>query len=150
LLKPWHRVCVAGAHDLCVVYCWSAIGVPVRTTRELSFSPSQTGTIARTDRYQADGYAATCILLSGSTVGFYVLRDLQDHFSLDHFYILPEYQGQGMGASVLESITQLACVWRKPVRLGALRGSRSNDFYQRHGFVQSHESEFDIYYQYTP
>ncbi|KAG0933391.1 hypothetical protein G6F31_016327 [Rhizopus arrhizus] len=33
-----------------------------------------------------------------------------------------------------------------PVAVGALRGSDSNRFYRRHGFVQTAESEWDIDY----
>ena len=33
-----------------------------------------------------------------------------------------------------------------PVRVGALRGSSSNGFYQRHGFMRTAEDEWDIYY----
>lgn len=92
----------------------------------------------------------TCLLVSGKTVGFYVLAPMHDHLLLDHLYIRPENQGQGIGTSILKSITELARTRQLPVRLGALRGSESNDFYQRHGFVKTHESEFDIHYQFTP
>lgn len=37
-----------------------------------------------------------------------------------------------------------------PIRLGALRGSESNRFYQRHGFEQTDEAEWDIYYVRRP
>ncbi len=37
-----------------------------------------------------------------------------------------------------------------PVRVGALRGSASNRFYQRHGFVQTSEDEWDVYYLRMP
>ncbi|RQT13111.1 hypothetical protein [Burkholderia contaminans] len=33
---------------------------------------------------------------------------------------------------------------------GALRGSDSNRFYARHGFVQADEAEWDIYYMRAP
>lgn len=36
------------------------------------------------------------------------------------------------------------------VSLGALRDSPSNRFYQRHGFVQTAEDEWDIYYLRAP
>ena len=92
----------------------------------------------------------TCILVSGKMVGFYVLAALRDHLLLDHLYIRPENQGQGIGTSIIESLKELARTSQLPVRLGALRGSESNNFYKFHGFVQTHESEFDIYYQFTP
>ena len=97
-----------------------------------------------------DPEITTCILMSGKTVGFYVLAPRHDHLLLDHLYIQPENQGQGIGTAIIKSITALARTRQLPVRLGALRGSESNDWYQGHGFVKTHESEFDIYYQFTP
>lgn len=38
----------------------------------------------------------------------------------------------------------------KSIRLNALRGSRSNAFYRRHGFTQTDEDEWDIYYIWDP
>ena len=36
-----------------------------------------------------------------------------------------------------------------PVRLGALRESRANEFYKSLGFRQTHEDAFDVYYEYS-
>ena len=65
-------------------------------------------------------------------------------------YILPEHQGQGIGATVLRDFFTSADAQGMPVRLGALRGSDSNRFYSRHGFVQTSEDEWDIYYARQP
>lgn len=97
-----------------------------------------------------DPEITTCILVSGKTVGFYVLAPMHDHLLLDHLYIRPVNQRQGIGTSIIRSIKVLSRTRQLPVKLGALRGSESNDLYQRHGFVKTHESEFDIYYQFTP
>lgn len=88
------------------------------------------------------------IVIDGRIVGFYALKDIGDHLYLDHLYIHPDSQGHGLGASVLASILSLAQRRKLPLRLGALRGSRSNRFYLSHGFVQTGESEWDIYYEY--
>ncbi|VVE87451.1 GNAT family N-acetyltransferase [Pandoraea bronchicola] len=82
----------------------------------------------------------------GIQTGFILIRPLEDHWLLDHLYILPEHQGRGIGAAVLADIFKRADAQRMPIRLGALRGSDSNRFYQRHGFVQTGEAEWDIYY----
>lgn len=88
------------------------------------------------------------IEIDGRLVGFYALKDKGDHFYLDHLYIHPDFQGNGLGASVLASVIALAQERKLPLRLGALRGSRSNKFYLSHGFVQTGESEWDYYYEY--
>lgn len=55
-----------------------------------------------------------------------------------------------MGAAVLAAVLADADTRALPVRLGALRDSDSNRFYQRHGFVKTAESEWDIYYVREP
>jgi GNAT superfamily N-acetyltransferase len=90
------------------------------------------------------------ITVDGVRVGFIVIHPEADHWLLDHFYILPEHQGKGIGAAVLQDVFANADAQSMPIRLGALRGSDSNRFYQRHGFVQTDEAEWDIYYVRQP
>lgn len=86
------------------------------------------------------------IILNGSKVGFFVLKFKDNEILLDHLYIRPEHQSKGIGATVLKRIFSEADVNSLPVTVGALRESASNRFYQRHRFVKSGESEWDIYY----
>ena len=88
------------------------------------------------------------IEVDGGLVGFYVLKDNEDHLYLDHMYVRPEFQGNGLDGLILKRIIAEAQERGLPLRLGALRGSRSNQFYQSHGFVRTHEEEWDIYYEY--
>lgn len=83
-------------------------------------------------------------------VGFWVLRTEEPTWLLDHLYVLPGYQSKGMGAQVLKHVFGMADDACRPLRLGALKGSRSNDFYLRHGFVKIEEGEWDIYYERLP
>ena len=86
------------------------------------------------------------ILLNAQRVGFVVTRPQADYLFLNHLYVLPGFQGRGIGAWVLQSVFSEADVQGLPVKVGALRGSDSNRFYLRHGFVLTHEEEFDLYY----
>ena len=86
------------------------------------------------------------IVFDGEKVGFYTLRPFNEELHLDHLYVHPRCQSQGIGTCVMERLIAEAAHLRLPVRLGALRESASNRFYQRHGFVQTHEDEWDIYY----
>ncbi|WP_086055964.1 GNAT family N-acetyltransferase [Bordetella genomosp. 9] len=90
------------------------------------------------------------ILLDGVRVGFYTMRREKDALKLDHLYVLPGFQGQGLGAAVLRRVFEQADAVGLPVRLGALRDSASNRFYQRHGFVQIGEDAWDIHYERPP
>jgi len=82
--------------------------------------------------------------------GFITVSEKEDHFYLDHLYIDPKLQSLGIGSKVLKGLIETSEKKGLPVRLGALRSSKSNDFYKRHGFVVSSEDEFDIYYERKP
>jgi GNAT superfamily N-acetyltransferase len=100
------------------------------------------------ERFLASFDPALCrfIAVDGVQSGFILIRPQEDHWVLDHLYILPEHQGKGIGAAVLRYVFANADAQRMPLRVGALRGSDSNRFYQRHGFIQIDEAEWDVYY----
>lgn len=88
------------------------------------------------------------IVSDDEILGFFVVRDKGDHVFLDHLYVEPRFQNMKIGKDVVNLVKKDATQRDLPVRLGALRGSKSNDFYKQNGFVKTHEDEFDIYYEY--
>lgn len=94
-----------------------------------------------------DPHNTRYLVVGGERIGFVATRVEADHLFLNHLYVLPAYQGRGLGAQVLQQVFAEADALGLPVKVGALRDSASNRFYQRHGFVQTHEEAFDIYYQ---
>lgn len=86
------------------------------------------------------------LMLDRNRIGFVVVRHEADHQLLDHLYIHPEFQNRGYGASVLAVLFAEADAVRALVRVGALRGSDSNRFYERHGFELVEQTEWDNYY----
>jgi GNAT superfamily N-acetyltransferase len=104
------------------------------------------------ERFLASFDPALCrfIEVDGIQSGFILIRPQEDHWLLDHFYILPRHQGKGIGTAVLQAVIADADLQRMPIRLGALRVSDSNRFYQRHGFIPTDEAEWDIYYVRQP
>ena len=97
-------------------------------------------------RSSFDPKATRHILVDQARVGFVALKDQGTLMMLDHLYIHPTQQGRGIGGRVLALVFAEADARQLPIRVGALRGSDSNRFYLRHGFVQVEESEWDIYY----
>jgi GNAT superfamily N-acetyltransferase len=87
------------------------------------------------------------ICVDNLRVGFFAVKPMENDYLLDHLYLHPTMQGQGIGARVLQHI--FALCGAQPLRVGALRGSDANRFYQAHGFVQVDEGEWDIYYRRT-
>ena len=91
------------------------------------------------------------IVVDGTRVGFVVVKPqaehgLLDHWLLDHLYLHPTAQGCGTGAAVLAHVIAEANAADVPLRVGALKGSNANRFYQRCGFVLVEATELDNYY----
>jgi GNAT superfamily N-acetyltransferase len=90
------------------------------------------------------------VVLGECHIGFFTLRPVEEGFHLDHFYIHPDHQSRGIGSQVMVDLLSRSDVRGKPVRLGALRESEANRFYQHHGFVKTVEDEWDIHYLRIP
>jgi GNAT superfamily N-acetyltransferase len=86
------------------------------------------------------------VLHRGERAGFYTARPAMDGLHLEHFYVLPAHQSQGLGTFVLNRLMARADAQNAPIFLGALKESPVNAFYTRHGFEKSGESTWDIYY----
>ena len=86
------------------------------------------------------------IEVRGERVGVVVTKPYPDHLLLDHLYIKPSRQGAGIGSQVLRLVFDQAALLCLPVKVGALKQSDSNRFYQRHGFELVEQGDFDNYY----
>lgn len=83
------------------------------------------------------------LVVAGERVGFFTVEPREGELRLHHLYLRPAAQGQGVGAWVLEQLKARGL----PITLAALRESRANDFYRRHGFQVVQEQDFDIEYR---
>ena len=86
------------------------------------------------------------IMLQGERIGYVVVRPEGAGLLLDHLYIRPAFQRRGIGAALLAQVFAEADAVGLALRVGALRGSEANRFYQRHGFRLVDKGEWDIYY----
>jgi GNAT superfamily N-acetyltransferase len=88
------------------------------------------------------------ILVGGAMAGCVALwREPPEAMRVEHFYIAARYQAHGLGSAVLQRLLNDAPVDVKLFRVGALRESDANRFYQRHGFKEAANSEWDIDYE---
>ena len=90
------------------------------------------------------------IIFDGQRVGFVVVRPQPNGLLLDHLYVRPSYQNTGIGTALLANVFARADAGDLSVRVGALKDSKSNSFYLRHGFTLVEQSEFDNYYLRVP
>lgn len=84
----------------------------------------------------------------GDDVGWLDLRKHWRGLFLAAFYILPEYQGRGIGSSVLQQLLLEAETRKVPLKLGVLKvNTRARKLYENFGFKV--ESETDTHYMMT-
>ncbi|MDF1811522.1 MAG: GNAT family N-acetyltransferase [Verrucomicrobiales bacterium] len=83
----------------------------------------------------------------GILAGFIATTHHHDHIHLDHLYVAPSFQSSGIGSLLMQKLVETSEAKGLPIRLGALRASKSNSFYQRQGFVVLSEDEWDTYYE---
>lgn len=94
------------------------------------------------DAYQP---ALTSVIeVDGVAAGLVAIRPETDGLWLEHFYLAPEQQGQGLGSSILEHLLQ-GSTDARPFRLNVLQGSPARQLYERHGFTLTSEDEVDVW-----
>ncbi|HEY8877141.1 MAG TPA: GNAT family N-acetyltransferase [Roseateles sp.] len=86
------------------------------------------------------------LVVNGERIGYFTVERRDGELRLHHLYLRRAAQGQGVGAWVLDRIKAQGL----PITLAALRESRANDFYRRHGFQIVEEQDFDIEYRWEP
>lgn len=85
------------------------------------------------------------IEVDGAFAGCVALRQAVDCRWLEQFYLVPRFQGQGLGGAVLSSILAECDLAGATVRLDVLRENPARRLYERHGFVHEHDDQLDIF-----
>ncbi|MDQ0193191.1 GNAT family N-acetyltransferase [Paenibacillus wynnii] len=80
-----------------------------------------------------------------SFVGCIAFKPTLEGFLLEHFYIQPLYQGNGVGSQVLKKLLEQNDVKGKRVTLNVLQGSSARRLYERFGFKVDREDPIDVY-----
>lgn len=85
------------------------------------------------------------VLAGGDFAGCVAVRPAADGRWLEHFYLAPERQGQGLGSTVLRALLDRADADEAVVRLNVLRGSAARRLYERHGFTVEAQDPIDVF-----
>ncbi|MEE6259675.1 GNAT family N-acetyltransferase [Plantactinospora sonchi] len=85
------------------------------------------------------------IEVAGAFAGSVALRPAEDAHWLEHFYLAPHLQGDGIGTAVLRGLLEQCDRDGIRVRLQVLRGSPACRLYQRYGFTVETEEPVDVF-----
>ena len=84
-------------------------------------------------------------------VGVLAVDERADEIYVAKIQLLPQWQGRGIGSSVIESLIERGAATNKPVTLRVLRTNpRATALYARLGFQPFREIETHIYLQRGP
>ncbi|MFD4433240.1 GNAT family N-acetyltransferase [Nocardia sp. NPDC058497] len=100
-----------------------------------------------------DGFVAEHTLVievAGIFAGCVALRPTDDGHWLEHFYLDPSWQGQGIGSDLLSQTLARCDREHIVVRVNVLRGSPARRLYSRHEFTVVTETPVDIFMLRTP
>jgi GNAT superfamily N-acetyltransferase len=96
----------------------------------------------------AESYAI--IQFSGEDIGAISVERHPTHIQLAQLYILPAYQNQGIGTSILRELVREGREAGKPVRLRILAVNPVRRLYEREGFRVSSTTPERIYMELQP
>ncbi|MFD9729779.1 GNAT family N-acetyltransferase [Streptomyces sp. NPDC059072] len=85
------------------------------------------------------------IVVDGGFAGSVTVRPARDGRWLEHFYLSPAVQGQGLGSAVLRTLLKRIDADREVVRLNVLQGSAAQRLYERHGFTVEAQDPVDVF-----
>lgn len=78
-------------------------------------------------------------------IGTLSVEELPDHIRFGEFYLLPEYQRQGIGSRLLRNVLERADALSLPVKLEYLHWNPVASLYLRHGFKRVSESDIHFF-----
>lgn len=85
------------------------------------------------------------IIVDREPAGCVTVRPAEGREWLEHFYLAPHRQGQGLGSAVLRTVLERTDARGTTVGLNVLRGSAARRLYERHGFVVEAQDPIDVF-----
>ena len=82
-----------------------------------------------------DPAASRIVVAFGRDAGQLSIEERPEEIYLNGIYLLPAYQGQGLGSQILRDVMAGAKQSDRPVRLQVLAGNPARRLYERLGFV---------------
>lgn len=85
------------------------------------------------------------MIVDGERVGSFLIQEKTDHLYFGRFFILPQFQGRGLGKTVLNHLNGLSAHTEKPCKLLYLQGNWVGELYRKFGFIETHQTSEFIY-----
>lgn len=89
------------------------------------------------------------IMVEGKDIGFIRVNEEPSNINITEIHILPDYQGRGIGRSVIKSIIEDASDKMKTVTIGCfIANQRAKKLYERLGFkvVRTTDTHYEMLY----
>ncbi len=101
---------------------------------------------AEQDAFFADDWHGDrdLIVADGVACGYVCIEDRADDVHVRELVVAPEFQGRGIGSSVLRDAMDRAAARGVPVRLGTARQNRALALYRRLGFRETGETDTHV------
>ena len=90
---------------------------------------------------------ASVILVNAAEAGILAVEKLTSELRLHMLYLLPSFQGLGVGSALVSSLQKEASSRGVPLRLQVLKVNPAKAFYERLGFRIEEESEYFFHMQ---
>jgi ribosomal protein S18 acetylase RimI-like enzyme len=87
---------------------------------------------------------------NGEMCGYFSMEETSDSIELHELVLLPEFQGKGLGGTLLREAIDAANKKNKPVRLQVMKENRAADLYRRNGFKEVEETATHFIMEYVP
>ena len=107
---------------------------------------------ARQDRFFDAAWAEAeheMLLCDGAPCGYVCVEEHDDHVLVAEIVVMPEFQGRGIGSTVLRETQERARERGVPVRLGTFHTNRAADLYRRLGFRETGRSATHIGFEWS-
>lgn len=98
------------------------------------------------ERFSVSDYQI--IQVNDKSIGVLSMSNMDSYDFLARIEILPEYQNQGIGTSIMQSLIQKARDRKKPIMLRVFKINRAKNLYERLGFqvIRQDDIHFDMLY----
>lgn len=85
------------------------------------------------------------IEVNGISVGSYLINQTIEFLYFERFFLLPEYQGQGIGTNILKDLVRLSDKYNLSIKLCYLQGNKVATLYKRFNFKVTSEDAHFVY-----